>query len=98
MPQEYSLGELNVQIGDNYIQGKIMEKEKDQEKYEDALASGNTAAIATENKEEKDTLTMNLGNLLPNQQAIVHYQFLYTLKIDFGSYYLWFPGTFFPNS
>ena len=43
---------------------KIVEKEKAQEKYEDAVASGNAAIMAERMSKEK-TLVIKLGNLLP---------------------------------
>ena len=43
---------MTIVIGDKEIEAKIMEKEKAKEKYEDAVASGNTAVMATKSKED----------------------------------------------
>ena len=40
-----------------------MKKEKAQEKYEDAIAAGNAAVLA-ERKNDKEVMTVKLGNLL----------------------------------
>lgn len=44
--KDHALGKLNIQIGDDIIEGKILNKEKAEEKYEDAVAGGNTAVMA----------------------------------------------------
>jgi len=44
--KDHALGKLNIQIGDDIIEGKILNKEKAEEKYEDAIAGGNTAVMA----------------------------------------------------
>jgi len=36
---------MKVTVGDKTIEAKIMEKEKAQEKYDNAIASGNAAAM-----------------------------------------------------
>ena len=41
-----------------------MEKEKAQEKFEDAVASGK-AAVMAERKKKDELMTVKLGNLLP---------------------------------
>ena len=56
-----------IQVGDKIIQGKVIEKEKARERYEDAVASGKTAVIAEEDSKEKDMISIKVGNLLPGQ-------------------------------
>ncbi len=43
---------------------KIEEKEKAEEKYEDAMASGKAAVLATRSSHKKETV-IKLGNLNP---------------------------------
>ena len=54
---------MDITIGDKTIQAKIMEKEKAKEKYDDAIASGNSAAIM--NQTSEDVLSLEIGNVLP---------------------------------
>ena len=63
--KEYAVGKLTIQIGEDIIEGKILKKEKAQEKYEDAVAGGNTAVMAQEDEDDKDMVKLKLGNLLP---------------------------------
>ena len=53
-----------ITIGEKTIHAKIMEKEKAKEKYEDAIATGNSAAIMNQTSEE--FLSLQIGNVLPN--------------------------------
>lgn len=69
--QEYGVGKLTIQIDDNIIEGKILEKEKAKEKYDDAVAAGHTAVMAQEDTEKEDTIKLIIGNLLPGQEAQV---------------------------
>jgi hypothetical protein len=36
---------MEIEIGNKLIEGRIMEKEKAKEKFDDAIASGNTATL-----------------------------------------------------
>ena len=74
--KDHSLGKLTIQIGDTIIEGKIMSKVKAEEKYEDAMAGGHTAVMAQESEEQPDMVKVKVGNLLPLQEAIVHFQLL----------------------
>ena len=74
--KDHALGKLTIQIGDTIIEGKIMSKVKAEEKYEDAMAGGHTAVMAQEIEEQPDMVKIKVGNLLPLQEAIVHFQLL----------------------
>ena len=56
------LAKFEAIIDDKVVQTKIMEKEAAQERYEDAVASGNTAVFA-ERKKKDEAMTVKLGNL-----------------------------------
>ena len=66
--KNFSISKLRILLGDKEVEGKIFEKEKAEEKYDDAIAQGHTAALANEKKDEdKNTcVELILGNLLPN--------------------------------
>ncbi|CDW74212.1 UNKNOWN [Stylonychia lemnae] len=93
--QEYGVGKLIVQIDEKIIEGKILEKQKAQERYDDAVAAGHTAALAQE-EEDKEEIKLIIGNLLPGQMAIVHLQLLSTLKVEAAAYCLRLPIHYFP--
>jgi Ca-activated chloride channel family protein len=93
---DHALSNLTIQIGEDVIEGKVMKKEKAKEKYEDAIASGNTAVMAEEKEDESDVVSLKVGNLLAGQEAVVRFRFLTMLKIECGAYVLKVPQSFFP--
>ena len=65
MDEDYALGKMSIILGDNLVEGKIMQKGVALEKYEDAVARGDTAVMAEENANDPDTISIKVGNLLP---------------------------------
>jgi Ca-activated chloride channel family protein len=43
---EMAISQLHIQIGDHIIEGKVMELNKAQFKYDDAIAAGKSAVVA----------------------------------------------------
>ena len=62
MPDQIIAG-MKITVGDKTIEAKIMEKEKAQDKYNDAIASGNMGAMMKETA--KEFLELNVGNIMP---------------------------------
>ena len=50
-------------MGDKIVEGKVSEKQKAQEKYQDALAAGNAAVMVREDERDKDLLRMSIGGI-----------------------------------
>lgn len=61
-------------------------KEKAKERFDDAMAAGNTAIIAERTTESREIMTIKLGNLLPQQVAQLQLQLIMQLSIVQGSY------------
>ena len=70
MDKNTVLAKFEAIIDDREVQTKIEEKERAYERYSDAVAGGNTAVL-TERQKKEDVLAIKLGNLLPNQVAIL---------------------------
>ena len=47
---------MTVSVGDRIIEAKVMEKEAAQGRYDDAIASGHTAALVKDFKHSVDLL------------------------------------------
>ena len=73
---------LVITIGEKTIEGKIMGKEKAEEKYDDAIASGNTAAKLNYSEDTPDLLRMMVGNLGPKQEAHVTVRYVKALECE----------------
>ncbi|CDW91779.1 UNKNOWN [Stylonychia lemnae] len=95
--EDYGIGKLMIQIDEKVIEGRILEKQKAQEKYEDAVAQGHTAVMAQEDDQKDEIIKLTIGNLLPGQEATLHLQLLNILKIEGAAYCLRVPLHYFPN-
>ena len=60
---------MKVTVGKKTIEANILEKEKAQDKYDNAVASGNSAALMKETKGE--FLELQIGNIKPGQEATI---------------------------
>ena len=63
------LTKLIAHINDRVIEARVRGKEEAREKYDDTIAAGNVAVLADRDTIERETMTIILGNLNPNQQA-----------------------------
>jgi len=68
-------------IDDDVIEGKIMKKDKADEKYSDAIAAGGTAIKIKEGEDNEDVIKVLIGNLLPKQSAVIVIRYIKTLEI-----------------
>ena len=59
------LSSLFAKIGDREVVAKVKAKETAEEMYEDAMAQGHGAVYAEQKIEEKESMKIKLGNLLP---------------------------------
>ena len=65
---EIQLTKFVISIGDKTIISKVLPKEKAEEKYTDAIASGNTGILSTLDETGK-SYTINIGNILPKEKV-----------------------------
>lgn len=90
------VSKLFATVDDRTIEAKIQGKEEAKEKYDDAVAAGNTAVFA-ERKKQDESLTLLLGNLPAGQTAEIEIQMIMPLKIEASSYNFTLPVSFLPN-
>ena len=72
-----------------------MEKEKAQDKYDNAVSSGNQAALMKEAKGE--FLELQIGNIKPGQTATIEITIVQHLESTNGAFNFEFPLTYFPK-
>ena len=68
LKHEIQLSKFLISIGNKTIVSKVLEKEKAKEKYNDAIASGNTGFLSTFD-ESYSNYTINIGNILPQEKV-----------------------------
>ena len=71
------LVEMTVEIAGRTLAGQVIERKSAERHYEDAITDGDTAVMV---QDKGDGLyTMNLGNLLAGEQAVIRYRYAMTL-------------------
>ena len=73
LPLDATLLDLQVEIGGRVLKGVVVEKKAAEEKYEDAIAGGDTAVMLQ--VIEPGLYTMNVGNLLPQEKAKIIFSY-----------------------
>jgi Ca-activated chloride channel family protein len=71
LPLDAVLLDLRVEIGGRTLKGVVVEKKAAEEEYEDAVAAGDAAVMLE--AIEPGLYTMNVGNLLPKETAIIRF-------------------------
>ena len=62
---------FNVQIGESLkVSSKVIKENKAEEKYIDAISSGNAAIFTTTDKKDKNKIITHIGKILPKQNVI----------------------------
>jgi len=82
-------------LGEKTVEGKVTEKVKAKEKYEDAIAAGNAALLVEESEKDKDLLKMTIGGIQPMQEVTVKIQIIKKIEIEAGAYALRIPTSYF---
>ena len=83
--EEINLSKFEVSMDDQIILSKVMPKEKAEEKYNDAIASGNVGVISSY-QEKQNVYSVNIGNLKPKKQIKLHSVFIQMIGTQDMSY------------
>ena len=83
--EEINLSKFVVSMEDQIIVSKVMPKEKAEEKYNDAIASGNVGVISSY-QEKQNAYSVNIGNLKPKKQIKLHSVFIQMIGTQDMSY------------
>ena len=98
-PKEEStiVSKMFATIGGRQVEAMVMEKEKAKQKYDDALAQGKAAALLNESKDLSDLYELDIGNILPGQEAVIEIHLIQPLKIEGGGFDFTLPIAYFPK-
>ena len=86
---------FEVKIGDRLIQGRVEEREKAFEKYDEAMAGGHGAFLL--DQEKPNIFIASVGNLMPAQEALVSITYVAELPIHDDQIRLMIPTTLSPR-
>ncbi|WP_457597432.1 VIT domain-containing protein [Hydrogenimonas sp.] len=90
-----TLLDVRVKIGERELRGEIVEKPEAQERYEEAIEDGDRAILLERNYE--GGYTLNVGNLLPGEKAVVAIEYAETLMWRQNRVRWSLPTTFMPK-
>lgn len=95
LPLGATLLELTLTLGARVLKGTVVERRAAERRYEDAITDGDAAILLTE--AGAGLYTLNVGNLLPGERAVI--RFTYALLQDWqdGSLRLRLPTTLAPR-
>ena len=73
LPLDAVLLSFSVTLGVKYLIGVVQERKQAEEDYEEAISEGNTAIMLQQL--ESGLYTVNVGNLVPNETAIITFRY-----------------------
>lgn len=86
-----------ITVGDKTIEAKIEGEDKANQKFDDAIAGGHTAAMVRDARENVDLHQLDIGNIMPGQSAKIELQYICPLKVNFGAFVYALPMKYFPK-
>jgi Ca-activated chloride channel family protein len=89
LPDRAAVTRMRMTVGGRVVEAELQERGAARQAYDDALAAGQRAAIAEEDR--PDVFTMRVGNILPGERASVALTLVYPLSFDDGEATFRFP-------
>jgi len=80
--KEINFRKFSIKINGKKSVSKIFEKEKANEKYSDAIASGNVGIISKYTEEDPNCYSLNIGNIEPNAMVELTSEFIQFITSD----------------
>jgi len=89
LPHQAAVDEMTMVIGERKIVGQIKRRADARTIYEEALRSGQTAALLEQ--ERPNIFTQSVGNIEPEQEVKIEIAYVDVLRYDMGTYEFAFP-------
>ena len=87
--------DLSVEIGGKRLSGVVTEKKEAEDRYEKAISEGDAPIMLEKNSD--GLYTVNLGNLKPNEEAVIEYSYSQLLRFEEGHVRISLPTTIAPR-
>lgn len=89
LPDDGAVNSMNMYIGDKLIKGLIYEREQAEQVYSEAIESGHTASMLSQ--ERPNIFTQSIGNILPGDSITIEITYIAPVHYDDGEYEITFP-------
>ena len=95
LPSDAVLLGLDVELDGRKLTAAVVEKKSAEENYEKALDKGDSAIMLERGAD--GLLTMNLGNLMAGEKAVIRYRYAQLLRFEHGSVRIAIPTVIAPR-
>lgn len=95
LPMGAVLLDMEVEIADQKLVGQVIEKKASELRYEEAITDGNSAVMVQ--ALGNGLYSMNVGNLLASESAVIHYRYALPLSWQGEQLRLTIPTTIAPR-
>lgn len=95
LPPEAVLLEARVTLGERELAGRVVGRQAAERRYEEAVVDGDAAVMIE--RPEPGLYVMNLGNLLPQSEALVTFRYAQVLRRQRGRIRFLHPTTIAPR-
>ncbi|MEQ9639545.1 MAG: marine proteobacterial sortase target protein [Alphaproteobacteria bacterium] len=89
LPERGAVDTLRMQIGDRFIEGRIEERQKARQQYEQAMREGKRASLLEQ--ERPNLFTNSVANIGPDETVVVEIHYQERLVPDDGRFAVRFP-------
>jgi len=95
LPWGATLLGLNAEIDGHRLQGTVMERKQATQRYEKAIGEGDTPIMVE--RSARGLFTANLGNLKPDEEAVIEIEYTQLLRFEQGQIRITLPTTVGPR-
>jgi Ca-activated chloride channel family protein len=95
LPPEAVLLDVQVRLGERTLSGRVVARQAAEQAYEEAIVEGDAAVMIE--RPEPGLYVMNLGNLLPQVEAVVTFRYALVLRRQRGRIRFLHPTTIAPR-
>ncbi len=95
LPLDAVLLELVLELNGKRLRGMVQPKTEAEDRYEDAIDEGDSAILLQQL--EPGVFTLNVGNILPNEQAVVRFRYAQLHRWQGDSLRFYLPTTIAPR-
>ena len=89
---------MHIKLDDKEIDAVILEKEEANEKYDDAVAAGHTAAKINYDENIPDVIELAIGALMPKKTVVIEVNMVAKCEVIKHGYFSFiFPVNFIPR-
>ncbi|KAM4628090.1 von Willebrand factor A domain-containing protein 5A-like isoform 2-T2 [Polymixia lowei] len=82
LPGDAAVCHFSAKVGQTEVVGKVQEKQKAREEYDDALSSGQQAFLLEESEQSPDIFSLSVGSLPPGESASIRLEYVTELAVQ----------------